>query len=65
MYVLPRIPFPHVLFHLHPTDCTPQCQLTGRNKVRIAYMGKMLKESESLHAQGWQEGHVVNALVFS
>lgn len=28
-------------------------------------MGKMLKENSSLAAQGWQTGHVVNALVFN
>jgi hypothetical protein len=28
-------------------------------------MGKMLKENQSLEAQGWQSGHVVNALVFN
>ncbi|KAK0509379.1 hypothetical protein JMJ35_007773 [Cladonia borealis] len=33
-------------------------------KVKIAYMGKILKEGETLQAQGWREGHVVNALVF-
>ena len=33
-------------------------------KVKIAYMGKILKNSETLQAQGWREGHVVNALVF-
>ncbi|KAI9804294.1 MAG: hypothetical protein M1833_007101 [Piccolia ochrophora] len=38
--------------------------IIGRNKVRIAYMGKILKEGEPLQAQGWREGHVVNALVF-
>jgi len=27
-------------------------------------MGKILKENETLVAQGWKEGHVVNALVF-
>lgn len=31
--------------------------------MRIAYLGKMLKETEPLLAQGWKEGHVVNALV--
>jgi hypothetical protein len=30
----------------------------------MAYMGKMLKDGASLEAQGWQVGHVVNALVF-
>lgn len=30
----------------------------------MAYMGKILKENASLEAQGWRDGHVVNALVF-
>ncbi len=38
-------------------------QLQG--KVKIAYMGKILKDAESLQAQGWRAGHVVNALVFN
>jgi hypothetical protein len=29
----------------------------------MAYLGKMLDEKETLAAQGWKEGHVVNALV--
>ncbi|KAJ5097419.1 hypothetical protein N7456_008140 [Penicillium angulare] len=32
-------------------------------QVRIAYLGHMLKENESLVDQGWQAGHVINALV--
>ncbi|KAI1907777.1 hypothetical protein LOZ12_005222 [Ophidiomyces ophidiicola] len=32
-------------------------------RLRIAYLGKILKENESLLVQGWKEGHVVNALV--
>ncbi|KUJ07948.1 uncharacterized protein LY89DRAFT_630357 [Mollisia scopiformis] len=32
--------------------------------IKIAYMGKILKEGQTLQAQGWKEGHVVNALVF-
>jgi len=35
-----------------------------KGKVKIAYLGKILKEGETLLAQGWREGHVVNALVF-
>jgi hypothetical protein len=27
-------------------------------------MGKILKDNLSLEAQGWQQGHVLNALVF-
>lgn len=32
-------------------------------KVRIAYLGKVLKANKGFVAQGWQTGHVVNALV--
>ncbi|RKF81109.1 Uncharacterized protein PB2B4.07 [Golovinomyces cichoracearum] len=32
--------------------------------IRIAYMGKILKENLSLPAQGWKDDHVVNGLVF-
>lgn len=39
-------------------------QISGKGKVKIAYMGKILKDGESLQTQGWREGHVVNALVF-
>ncbi|KAH7116412.1 hypothetical protein EDB81DRAFT_484174 [Dactylonectria macrodidyma] len=39
--------------------------LASTKRIRIAYMGKMLKENSSLAAQGWQTGHVVNALVFN
>ena len=35
----------------------------GSEKVRIAYMGKILKDGETLQAQGWREGHVVNAFI--
>ena len=28
-------------------------------------MGKILQDGPSLVAQGWNEGHVVNALVFN
>ncbi|KAM0250677.1 hypothetical protein ACHAQJ_008511 [Trichoderma viride] len=37
----------------------------SEKKIRLAYMGKMLKENSSLEAQGWQVGHVINALVFN
>lgn len=32
-------------------------------RVRLAYLGQMLNENETLLEQGWKEGHVVNALV--
>lgn len=31
--------------------------------VRIVYFGKLLNETKSLEEQGWQQGHVVQALV--
>ncbi|PSK45348.1 hypothetical protein B9Z65_2488 [Elsinoe australis] len=37
---------------------------SGGKKMRLLYLGKILKEDQSLRDQGWQEGHVVNALVF-
>jgi len=39
-------------------------KIMGKGRIRIAYMGKMLKDGQTLKAQGWHEGHVVNALVF-
>ncbi|KAI4089239.1 MAG: hypothetical protein LQ344_005534 [Seirophora lacunosa] len=41
-----------------------EANLPGKGRIKIAYMGKLLKEGESLQAQGWKEGHVINALVF-
>lgn len=42
-----------------------EAQMTGNERVKIAYMGKILKDGETLQAQGWRDGHVVNALVFN
>ncbi|KAI0206520.1 hypothetical protein F4808DRAFT_122832 [Astrocystis sublimbata] len=39
--------------------------LPSTRHVRIAYMGKILKENMSLQSQGWHKDHVVNALVFN
>ncbi|KAL7800961.1 hypothetical protein V8C43DRAFT_272951 [Trichoderma afarasin] len=44
---------------------TEQSTLPPDKKIRLAYMGKMLKENSSLEAQGWHAGHVINALVFN
>ncbi|CAZ82136.1 unnamed protein product [Tuber melanosporum] len=33
-------------------------------KIRIAYLGKILKDTETLHENHWVDGHLVNALVF-
>ncbi|KAL1844695.1 hypothetical protein VTK73DRAFT_2014 [Phialemonium thermophilum] len=38
--------------------------LPNSKRIRIAYMGKILKETSSLPSQGWKEGHIVNALIF-
>ncbi|KZF26375.1 hypothetical protein L228DRAFT_235456 [Xylona heveae TC161] len=40
-----------------------EAQLHDKVKVRIAYMGHILKEGRTLYEQGWKDGHVVNALV--
>ncbi|KAI5462916.1 hypothetical protein BGZ63DRAFT_177333 [Mariannaea sp. PMI_226] len=42
-----------------------EANLAPTKRVRIAYMGKILKENSTLIDQGWKTGHVVNALVFS
>lgn len=39
-------------------------QLSSEKQIRIAYMGKLLKDKSTLDDQGWQTGHIVNALVF-
>ncbi|MCJ1223673.1 hypothetical protein MMC12_000316 [Toensbergia leucococca] len=41
-----------------------EANISGKGKVKVAYLGKILKDGETLLAQGWREGHVVNALVF-
>ncbi|RGP60329.1 ubiquitin domain-containing protein 2 [Fusarium sporotrichioides] len=41
-----------------------EADLASTKKIRIAYMGKILKDNLSLSAQNWRTGHVVNALVF-
>ncbi|KAJ8116772.1 hypothetical protein ONZ43_g4361 [Nemania bipapillata] len=38
--------------------------LPSTKHVRVAYMGKILRENNSLQSQGWQRDHIVNALVF-
>ncbi|KAK3986566.1 hypothetical protein QBC44DRAFT_139303 [Cladorrhinum sp. PSN332] len=40
-------------------------QLGSRKKIKIAYMGKILKDNLPLETQGYKQGHVVNALVFN
>ncbi|OBT52410.1 hypothetical protein VE04_06456 [Pseudogymnoascus sp. 24MN13] len=38
--------------------------LPPQKYVKIAYLGKILRENDTLIAQGWREGHMVNGLVF-
>ena len=40
-------------------------QIPNSFRVRIAYLGRMLREQDSLLDQGWQSGHVVNAMIAS
>lgn len=37
--------------------------LTPPKRVQLYYMGRLLKEEESLLNQGWKEGHVLSAFV--
>jgi len=41
-----------------------EAELPAGKKVRLAYMGKLLKDTATLEAHSWQPGHTVNALVF-
>lgn len=38
-------------------------QIQSQSRVRFAYLGRILNDKETLAAQGWKEGHVLNALV--
>ncbi|KAI0145553.1 ubiquitin domain-containing protein [Xylariaceae sp. FL1272] len=38
--------------------------LPPSKRIRVAYMGKIIKENTTLESQGWQKDHVVNAFVF-
>ncbi|KAJ4403863.1 hypothetical protein N0V85_004999 [Neurospora sp. IMI 360204] len=42
-----------------------KAKLSSDKKVRIVYMGKVLKETSTLPDQGWKQGNIVNALVFN
>jgi hypothetical protein len=41
-----------------------QASIPSAKKVRIAYMGRILRENTTLEAQHWEEGHTINAFVF-
>ncbi|CZS90945.1 uncharacterized protein RCO7_01338 [Rhynchosporium graminicola] len=40
-----------------------EAELESPKHIRLAYMGKMLLGNQTLQAQGWQEGHVINGYV--
>ncbi|KAJ5082670.1 hypothetical protein N7532_011713 [Penicillium argentinense] len=40
-----------------------EAEISSVQSVRIAYLGCMLKEQQSLPDQGWEPGHIVNAFV--
>ncbi|TLS25324.1 hypothetical protein PpBr36_07325, partial [Pyricularia pennisetigena] len=42
-----------------------EAKLPNDTSVRIAYLGKILRDTTPLTLQGWQEGHVLNAMCFS
>ncbi|QSZ29062.1 hypothetical protein DSL72_003572 [Monilinia vaccinii-corymbosi] len=44
-------------------EITRKLELSPPKYVGINYMGRLLKENASLSAQGWVEGHIVNAWV--
>jgi len=35
-----------------------------QTKIKVGYLGKILREHETLEAQGWREGHTLNIYVF-
>jgi hypothetical protein len=67
------VPLPPLSNYDLPKQCkqdltyilTIEClQLPNDRIIRIAYMGKMLKDNLPLQEQGWVSGHIINALVF-
>ena len=41
-----------------------EANISSDVKLKMAYMGRIMKDNESPIAQGWKPGHVMNALVF-
>ncbi|KFY92450.1 hypothetical protein V498_04941 [Pseudogymnoascus sp. VKM F-4517 (FW-2822)] len=41
-----------------------ESDLPPQKHLKIAYLGKILRENDTLAAQGWREGHMLNGLVF-
>ncbi|OKL59948.1 hypothetical protein UA08_04541 [Talaromyces atroroseus] len=40
-----------------------EVKIPNTQRVRIVYLGQMLRENEPLVDQGWKQGHIVNAMV--
>ncbi|KAL1973577.1 hypothetical protein VTN31DRAFT_6212 [Thermomyces dupontii] len=40
-----------------------EAKLPATQRVRILYLGRMLREQESLVSQGWQDKHLINAFI--
>ncbi|KAG7101775.1 Ubiquitin domain-containing protein 1 like [Verticillium longisporum] len=53
-----------VLARISDTSRDVSVSLPDTKTIRIAYMGKLAKESTPLADLGWTRGHVVNAFVF-
>lgn len=39
-------------------------QYPAKTKMKLGYLGRVLKDNETLEAQGWAVGHVINVFVF-
>lgn len=50
---------------IYSPELTCALQIARNQRVRIAYLGRVLKEQVPLVDQGWNPAHVVNALVVS
>ncbi|TAQ83473.1 hypothetical protein B7494_g8199 [Chlorociboria aeruginascens] len=42
---------------------TEEAGISSPKYIRIAYMGRLLNDNQSLLSQGWKEGNVINAMV--
>ncbi|EED24160.1 ubiquitin domain protein, putative [Talaromyces stipitatus ATCC 10500] len=40
-----------------------ETKMSNTQRVRIVYLGRVLRENEPLVDQGWKQGHVINAMV--
>ena len=40
-----------------------EANVSNMSRIRLAYLGRILEEKQTLEDQGWKQGHVVQALV--